>query len=373
MEFETWFTRIALSITFIVVSLLTKREYSKSRCELQEENTGTGNDYSKWLHRFTISTMILCGLLPLFGVFNKIPIICGYTYSVPTLLWGLAPTSLTFYQITRLQYVFSKTQVHSNFGYSKCVFIILYIYGIFVIMLSIISVWFSQTFVSNGEYGCSVNSTNLATKLLGIYAICYIIWDFTVLLMYLLKFCQSRKRWMNNKNGTVWQRINFILTKILILTLFYEFKYMSTIVVIQFTSSTIVNTILMMTDSIIISLSIYLMREHNNNEYKRLVKIYNTICCNWDKYELPMTPTQLESRTSSIRSKSVSPEKKVDDPEIITKIPTSSMNADSAGHTSVSNRDSRNSYGEFTITVKMQHTNPYIDEESMSKDIEVIQ
>ena len=128
MEFETWFARIGLAVTFILVLLLIKREFRKRECDETEERS-TCNHYSQWLHRFSISTMILCALLLLFGILKKIPIICKYTYSVPTLIWGSVPTSLTMYQIVRLQYVFSKNQVHSNFGMVSIFYYFVYLWS----------------------------------------------------------------------------------------------------------------------------------------------------------------------------------------------------------------------------------------------------
>ena len=105
----------------------------------------------------------------------------------------------------------------------------------------------------------------------------------------------------------------------------------------------------MITDSLIMSFVIYLMGEHNNDEY---IKIYDIICCNCNKYKLPITSTQLQSVASKSKSNSNSTvtEKKTEE-----RKDTTPDNA------------RMNSYGEFSITVKMQHTNSYIDDESMVK------
>ena len=358
MEFETWFTRVVFGVGFVLMIILMKRELTKRKIK-QTENTS--NIYTVWLNRFTVLTMAICASSLLFGIINKIPIICEYTYALPSMCWGLAPATITMYQIVRLQYVFSANQVHSKkYGYSKYIFIVLYIYGVLLMLSLITAVWFAFNVEANGKYGCSVQSTEYATIILGIYSIGYLIWDLTVLFMYILKFCQSRRRFVNTTspdNHTIFKKINFILTKILILTLIYEIKGISSVFIIQFTSNTIINVVVIMTDEFVIALAIYLMGEQNNDEY---IMFHDVICCNCNFGQNMPDISELERVASKTSSNSTgNQQESVKD------------SSNKSGEHKEQKNNKENSYGELTITVKRQFTNPYVDEESMSKDTSI--
>ena len=114
-------------------------------------------------------------------------------------------------------------------------------------------------------------------------------WDLTVLLMYVYKICVLKKVNFSNANDkdiSVIKRINYVLNKIIILTLCYEFFGIFTQIYLVSETSwkglwMMFREFVLMTESVVSALMIYLMIEHNNEQYLKILKILkkSKLCC----------------------------------------------------------------------------------------------
>lgn len=225
----TWISRICLPVASLLMIYWIKRELNQrnqiqSKSETPSIKTSSGN-HQMWLNRFSIGTMILCLLTLLFCFFHTVPYLCEYTDPLQQIFWVLSQYSLTFYQITRLSYCFSSEQVHSDkYGYSKHVFIILHCFGILLTIYTIVMQYLIWNTISVPEFGCALNqNTELFNQLVPILLLWYLIWDITVLVLYLIKICQIGKH-KRFKHPSIYRKIRFILHKIVFLTILYEIK-----------------------------------------------------------------------------------------------------------------------------------------------------
>ena len=216
-----------------------------------------------------------------------------------------------FYQLSRLYYCFANAQIHSSKGYPTWIFIIMH-----SIAICLIPIGMSALVLSDFEYSmirsdCGFNNhfeyyyyplkykrTEGALYLLVTAMISYLTWDITTLLMFIFKIIAFNK--VNAPKNTsdskaIYQRIMSILSKIIIMTLFYDLLIFccSTIPLmyalifgansdgmgaVSATASVIAQTA--------VSCSMYLMMDHNEKEYERFLKIIyysrlHWICCKW--------------------------------------------------------------------------------------------
>ena len=59
-----------------------------------------------------------------------------------------------FYQLSRLYYCFSKNKIYSNKAYPNYLFIIMYIIGILLLFIGILSAWFGYIIIGK----CGINN-----------------------------------------------------------------------------------------------------------------------------------------------------------------------------------------------------------------------
>eukprot|EP01084_Bolivina_argentea_P013614 25556_1 len=243
----------------------------------------------KWLQIWSMCTMISCTLLITFYLFHKIPYICLYTYRLETPLFTLSGVLLTYYQISRLEYCFSVGNIHSNtYGINKCTFITLYVIGMLLPIFTIITTTYGQRVVSVGILGChwKHNPQYIFQFTLPTILAYYIFYDLLVLGIYIYKIHQIRKH-TAFKDEVIYKRINFILHKIQLLTIVYEINAIILFVVACMTAFSpfglaVVLPITNCIHTIWSVITIYLMVEHNNSEYMRLINTFNNkklYCC----------------------------------------------------------------------------------------------
>ena len=271
-----WIVRICAPIAILIQLKLIKIELDKRKTENWSEH----NNYEKWLKICSLSSMIGNVLILFAMITETIPIVCKYTFGFYSCLWSFSVCSLTLFQIVRLQYCFSSSQVHSDFGYPKCLFIILYAMRFILILYQMIVAWiaFSSTDIGN-NFGC------LIVPKLGYFwelrlppIFVYYAWDLLTLMLYIAKLCQFSRK-IKNEADSVYIRINFILKKmtVLVLTL-TTFSWCCFVVyflplsTIQYAFRTLLHALAPLLDVIIV----YLMIERNNKQY---VMIVNKCCC----------------------------------------------------------------------------------------------
>ena len=206
---------------------------------------------------------------------------------------------MTFYQLSRLHYCFANSKIHSNKGYPKWLFIIMFTIGVILLInWPIAVVFFGFFFFSN----CGINaklefhyvpmdivSFKYAFLWINATAGIYQIWDLVTLFLYYHKIRSIRKTIKNmEKNQVVFNRISSILYKIFILTMFYEIlQFIAFILVIiapfasHYWFETFARNTAFMISNIVFSVSMYLMMEHNKSEYVIFLKIIYKLRLHW--------------------------------------------------------------------------------------------
>ena len=288
----------ATIITFIIL-----------KTELKTRKNSSITFTTKWLKSFSILCIISSFLSPLLFLVAYIPGLCFFLACPALISILIAILSMGFYQLSRLYYCFANSQIHSNKGYPKCLFIFMYSFGIIMVILAIIS----AVIINNVRYGL-INSQCGFTKNLYLYyepvqideikssavlvwTIIFLLafWDISTLCLYLYQI----KKFFSHKDQdpAVYKRIMSILHKITILTSFYQFTQfiMScggwSIAGIFGDESLIYKLgtrLFMCTISILLSVSMYLMMDHNVDKYIKFLSIFRILklhwiclCCKW--------------------------------------------------------------------------------------------
>eukprot|EP01084_Bolivina_argentea_P045124 83056_1 len=268
--------------------------------------------------KFSKYTSILCiiaGLLTgCFTVLKYIPGFCFFSDEFRLITIGVQSVFVGFFQLTRLHYCFSKSKVYSNKGYNNILFVIMYAIGYFIMIFSIFYPWIVRRinkcginsrveYYRNGSY--VVHNGSLAFVA---FILINVLWDFTTLMLYVIKVASFRKLKTDQKH--VYERIKSILNRIILLTLLYEL----TIVIVLFTIAILIITkwnnpiggiiyhLVWGLITINWSVSLFLMEQHNNKQYKQLLnilyyfKLYYICCCckSMMIYELDLETTSLK-------------------------------------------------------------------------------
>ena len=257
---------------------------------------------TKSLQLSSLSCIVSCFIAYFVGFLKYFDGFCYFGRFVGNTCFGIQIISMGFYQLSRLHYCFSNSQIHSDKGYPKIVFIIMYIMGI----LLLINWPFLQLGLGESSPAlkskCGINSkfqhdfdpvellsVNDAFIWLIITGIIYLIWDIITLLLYALKIRLFKT--YKETQPIVYKRILSILYKIFTITLFYEIVTLLVIILessIGFFNdsfwSDLINDILFNLIPISICYSMYLMMEYNQQKYERFIKwIYyfklHSICC----------------------------------------------------------------------------------------------
>ena len=254
-------------------------------------------------------------LCPLFLILEYIPGLCTFSTYTGWLCMNIQFLSMGLYQLARLYYCFANDQIHSNKGYPKWVFIVMVIIGVIVIINLNISYIFIVASLMKRECGYSNRFEYYYRPVFHYFAGVYpwhygtllilLSWDAVTLLLYVWKIktfthiTTSRRASDSDlkkqeHDTAVHSRIMSILHKIAILTLFYQFVtlfgmvFINTLHVIignepmiYWILSHFMNGVL----SFSLSVSMYLMMEHNKNEYVKFlravyyVRLYWLCCC----------------------------------------------------------------------------------------------
>ena len=233
----------------------------------------------------TLCNVVLCAFA---NLIHKIPIICDYGYPLNIFSVYLVNISLTIYQSIRLQYCFCNN-IYNSFGYPKYIFFILYSYGIQNCFITAVLEGIYLKVIKIDNIGCFITydyNNNISSYILSFIVISYLIWDLTVLILYIIKLIQIKKivksnnNNNNNNNNNPYNKIIAILTKIVVLTIIHELWNAFLFIyfwLLYFFEWIIVTDYLFANIAYCIGLIIiYFMIDHNNDEY---IKFINIICC----------------------------------------------------------------------------------------------
>mmetsp|Transcript_24944 Transcript_24944/g.21821 ORF Transcript_24944/g.21821 Transcript_24944/m.21821 type:complete len:377 (-) Transcript_24944:180-1310(-) len=315
LQLHVWSSRAASVIGIVIASVLIHRNIKNKR---NAKNNEKSMKTPKYLDIWSTATFIAIIVTLSIMFISKIPSICSSI--VPLYIFGFyfPRTCLSFFQISRLELCFSQSQVHSKFGYPKCVFIILYIIGFCQLILSI---YWAYLYSSGLELpitnlGCDLLPKNpefnfYSTIQIGTYST----WDWTIIILYAIKIYQfknklrksraSESKTSSENTQEILKRIQIILNKIIFLTLITELSGF----MVAGVRSAFVDTDSVLSDSVdssddvdedgIIAVIIawlwgidncilvyitFLMLEHNEKEYLTFIKIMDKLyiwyyCC----------------------------------------------------------------------------------------------
>ena len=267
-----------------------------------------------WFKSFSF-LCIVCGFLDrLLFALAYVPGLCLFTAFIGLISGVIQGVSMGFYQLYRLYYCFANKQIQSNKGYPKCIFIIMYIFGIIVGINAFLSFLFIpkgafintdcgiDTNLNSYKHPWTISHFEYAPCWIGITYICYSAWDLVTLCLYINKL-----RWLIG--STVNKAIIFILFKITILTLFYQIMASSGVAIMLFTKhyfvenslpSLIAFNCMISISKLSLSISMYLMMDHNWKHYRLFLKVISQIklhwiCCKW-RYILIDQLDELDTR-----------------------------------------------------------------------------
>eukprot|EP01084_Bolivina_argentea_P048162 88749_1 len=276
-----WIGKAALGAAFIIVLCILLREI-KNRCSLDEQSETLSKPHQH-LKLFSVYYLITMVILSGVNILLAYPQFCNkYVMAIRGMFILSQLILLTLFQLGRLQYCFSGDQ-QQTYGYPKCLFIILYTTGFVLIIVGTYGVF--GVHVTKGYYGC-INKEYDNKALASLIYLIYYAWNFTVLGLYwykLQKIAKFIKQNKDKKSKQIFNQIYLSLHKILLLTIIYEIMFfvvsvITTMLGAYFTGA--LYPLVRAISNVIGSVIMYLMIEHNNNDYLKIISIcYKIFCC----------------------------------------------------------------------------------------------
>ena len=278
------------ALSFIISSSIFIHECKKRRGikrdpSSRELNTTITNNSLRF---YSLFALFCCPMALLFTLITRIPttITCSWLiYTTAALFWGCNKIFLTFYQIARLKYCFSRKD-SQKYGYSNLLFRILTICGIIILAFGMCLLFIPQYrvyHVASYPPFCIISRTeNYNLWLFPIYVPLFYLWDWFILALYIIKLVQFQR--IRAKSDIVIKKVFFILLKILLLTIICEITG-AFVLTIQYLrkESNIITTLILVPELIISSIIIFLMIEHNHGHYIKIIKTFNSshlcFCC----------------------------------------------------------------------------------------------
>ena len=281
------YTSITIWCTFFILSTyITKREISvRWKYNSFQKHPLFPSKYTKI---FTLLSMILSCISLLFGILAYVPKFCIYGLPLALISLTAAVTFFGYYQLARLYYCFSQNQVHSNHGYSNKLFIFMYSLGFFCEIDFIIFAWLSTKSSLDNSGFCRFRATALFWSIVAIPFV-YYVWDWTILGMYVYKIRQFNKLSQDSNKKKVFKRVKYILSKIILLTLFVEvFNALNAgiVVTVVLIENEVIYRIMHITVALISGICssilcwvVYCIMEHNEQDYMKMLKLLEKMIC----------------------------------------------------------------------------------------------
>lgn len=271
---------IIISLTLFVIECMHQRKVATDP-SAKQLNTTVNNSSLKY---YSLLAIIFGPLASLAAICSKIPVICVWPmYSICVQFWILSQICLTFYQISRLKLCFS-TKESSKYGYPNWLFYVLYLWGILIeIYMSIILLHPEFSIFDSFQkriFGCVYVKTEFYNLLVMTWGTIYYGWDLLVLSLYIIKIAQFQRQ-KRISNDIVYKKALFILQKISLLTIMYETLSAINVLAHAVVSSNSIWGISGAVDVTISSVIVFLMIEHNDQYYVKIMRKMNSwdFCC----------------------------------------------------------------------------------------------
>ena len=311
---EVW---VADSITSLICTIiqvwLLRKEFNLIR-------SGKANYTTPYL-RLWVILCISCGILSTSSrTLRYLPIFCHFGYFMMFSVGSASqPIFMGFYQLSRLYYCFSQHNIYSERGYPQYLFYIMFLIG------GILSINYILQGIVSGDISpkCGIDTTQNYTfyrqpgpdqiimfMYWSLLSFIYFAWDLSTLFLYIYKIQSFKKVYSKKtdiagihkvhntentqKSEIIYNRINNIMNRVLIITIFYEITVLLIFVI------WILPTVFgwnhppiyvffgyclpAVIKDVIFSLSVTLMVEHNTERYIKFLRFINRfrlhyICC----------------------------------------------------------------------------------------------
>ena len=284
-----WTGRVLYSIAAgINISILLKE--IKTRREIYSDKDAKSEHIlkNKELDLWSLLTLIASIILSVLHIMRKIPLICAIAYTLTFSVMGIQKILFTYYQIARLKYCFSISQIHSDrYGYPNYMFYVLYFIG-FLLAIAYLKVFSMGIDVYDiGGYGCNIQPFSVNAAQFTLFLVTFItffLWDWIVLGLYVYKVYQLQNHKIHHEfKQNVNDRILFILRKIIFLTILYEilavFDVIPHFIILLHPDIQFYNIFAFSLDSVSGSLLMLLMIERNNDKYIKFVQLISMSGC----------------------------------------------------------------------------------------------
>ena len=243
------------------------------------------------LKYYSVLCIITGFLSPVFMTTSFIPIMCMFS----GLLWSICAILQTLfmglYQLSRLKYCFANSQIHSDKGYPKVLFVTMYVIGILagssLIVEAILTDHEDPVFYSKCKYdsdfyfylypvdikSVSLNST-IANIWVIVSVIVYLFWDMVILFLFIRKI-QMFKNYISTRGQSqkeqklVEQRVLNILHKICIMTIFYQIIGWIILIIATPFGWIVLNQV----TTLAINIAMYLMMDYNGKSYRKFLQL----------------------------------------------------------------------------------------------------
>eukprot|EP01084_Bolivina_argentea_P274928 468737_1 len=278
---KAWIGRISmlLALSFMVYIYMRNRlNYMLFKNKFKKPNSQSSYVVPKWLNIWSQTVFISS----IFGVIifssTDIPYLCEYTYYLSSAAVVFPHVFLSYFQTARLQLSFNDNI--NCIGYPSYLFKILYAIGVPILLFSATYIFFtSEPYELSNYNGCFYVDKFYVFGLTFCLYFVYLIWDLTIVTLYIYKLCQLKTtiRGKNHATIKVLQKINLTLSKIVFLTLCYEIA-VTPLLILDFLGI-LGRSFGWSLDFILVGYVIYLMLEHNSNDFIKLLYILHKFRC----------------------------------------------------------------------------------------------
>ena len=291
---EEWMPGTILYIIATITSLKLLMFEVKKRKRMNASFTTKSLQYS------SIICMTAAFIVNLIYSINDFYVLCNFISVLAVIALAVQMVFMGFYQLARLHYCFANDKIYSNKGYPNWVFNVMIIIGILLIIhFAIFGMFYPDMHPLNIK--CGINSKLefyyiplqiISAQYYGVWllvnSLSFLAWDITTVSLYYHKI-RYLSSGIKNKDERIYKRVLSILYRVFITTLFYEIS--------MFVLTSVLGIVIALTDSIwiigicssitvafctnAVSISIFLMMDHNKSEYIEFLKIIKKLRLNW--------------------------------------------------------------------------------------------
>ena len=220
-EVNTGLERITCAVSFCLCAYILKRECSnRSTTKKLTQTPITRNRYQCTLDIWASLTLICAILVPMLYIIGTIPAICRIFSKIACSAIWFTRLIVTFYQIARLHIAFNinkyiQNDMHIQDGYFIFYMFLSYLHGIVLLTMN-----------QRSKFICVKQSNNHDIfYILVIYLAgpLYYIWDFAVLILYIIKIIQIKNTKKEGSSPTTKEVYNEVMNEFILVYIKYYY------------------------------------------------------------------------------------------------------------------------------------------------------